>query len=142
MKHTVNRKDYHAFLQSCVDKCYKGEMTWKEYREMEIELEHIDFTPYPTITKEHRSWIETLFNGEDEDGTLRGFTRREIAEMKLLDMSYGDYATAYSFFGYNDTEMMLYTYCEGDTTLKMYSTREEYEKAKKDMVVWYGKEYA
>ena len=142
----VKRKDYHKFMSDMADKVYKGEMSWKEYREMVVEFEPIDFTPYPTVTDTSKRYIESLFNEEDTDRKgkymLRGFTQHEGYEMNVLGMSYGDYANAYSFYGYNDKEQMIYTYCEGDTTLKMFGTKEEYEKEKAETADWYRKEYA
>ena len=67
MKYTIKRKDYHDFLKGCVEKVYKRDMTWEEYRNMEIEFEPIDFSPYPAITKETQKWIEKLFDSEDTD---------------------------------------------------------------------------
>ena len=68
---------------------------------------------------------------------LRGFTRCEGAEMNKLGLSYGDGGDALSFYAYNDPEMLVYTYCEGDTTLKIFNDKAEYETEKAENSNWY-----
>ena len=141
MKAIVKRNEYRKFMTECIDKVYKGELSFREYMNMEIVFEPIDFTDYPAITTETRQYIEKLFTEEDTDRKgepiLRGFTRHEYAEMKWLGMNYGEYSNAYSMWGFNDTEMLIYTYTEGDTTLKMYKDRETYDSEKAETERWY-----
>ena len=145
MKHTVSRKNYHTFLQSCVDKCYAGTMSWKEYKEMEIQLEPIDFTPFPHVSKTNREYIERMFTEEDTDSEanymVRGFTRHEYTEKDALGMSFGDGGNGYSWWAYNDRELMLYTFCEGDTTLTICKTAEDYAKAKESARQFYAEKF-
>lgn len=144
MKHVIKRKDYHKFLNECIDKCYKGTMSWKDYKTMEIEFEPIDFTPYPAISSETRSWIEKLFYDEDTDRNgnymLRGHTYHEYQEKMALNMEIGDGGNGYSWWAFNDTEMLIYTYCEGDTTLTLLKDREAYEREKERARVFYTEE--
>lgn len=145
MKYTIKRKDYHNFLKDCVEKVYKGDMTWKEYRNMKIEFEPIDFSPYPAIAKETQEWIEKLFDSEDTDRNgnymLRGFTHYEYTEKDKLGCEIGDGGNGYSWWAYNDTEMLIYTYCEGDTTLTLCPTREIYESEKERNRVFYTEQF-
>lgn len=144
MKYTIKRKDYHNFLNECIDKCYAGIMSWKDYKTMEIEFEPIDFTPYPAITKETRKWIEKLFTDEDTDRNgnymLRGHTYHEYQEKMALNMEMGDGGNGYSWWAFNDEEMLIYTYCEGDTTLTLLKDREAYESEKERARVFYTEE--
>ena len=144
-KYKVNRRNYSRFVQDCADKCYKGIMTWAEYKNMKIELEPIDFTPYPAIKTETQKWIEALFTDEDTDRNgnymLRGFTYREYAEKEKLGCVMGDGGNGYSWWAFNDTEMLIYTYCEGDTTLTLCPTREIYESEKERSRVFYTEQF-
>lgn len=145
MKYTIKRKDYHNFLKDCAEKVNKGDMTWKEYCNMEIEFELIDFSLYPAITKETQKWIEKLFDDEytDRSGNmlLRGHTYHEYQEKQKLNCDMGDGGNGYSWWAYNDTEMFIYTYCEGDTTLTLYTTREIYESEKERSRVFYTEQF-
>lgn len=145
MKYTIKRKDYHNFLKDCVEKVYKGDMTWKEYRNMKIEFEPIDFSPYPAIAKETQEWIEKLFDSEDTDRNgnymLRGFTYHPYNEKLWLNMVLGDGGNGYSWWAFNNAEMLIYTYCEGDTTLTLCSTREIYESEKERSRVFYTEQF-
>lgn len=145
MTYTISRKDYKSFLNDCVDKCYKGIMTWAEYRDMEITFQPIDFTAYPAITTETQTWIEKLFDDEDTDRNgnmlLRGHTYHEYQEKQKLNCDMGDGGNGYSWWAYNDTEMIIYTYCEGDTTLTLYPTREIYESEKASTQQFYTEHF-
>ena len=134
MKYRIKRKNYRKFMDSCVDKLYKGIMTMDEYRNMEIEFEPIDFSLYPHITEKTQEMIEKLFTEEDTDRNgnymLRGFTYHPYNEKVWLNMVLGDGGNSYSWWAFNNAEMLIYTYCEGDTTITLCKTREAYETEK------------
>jgi hypothetical protein len=73
---------------------------------------------------------------------LRGFTHHPDAEKVKLNLIYGDYADCYSFYAYNDAEMIIYTYCEGDTTLTLFNDPVKYEAEKADCKKWWREEKA
>lgn len=145
MEYTIKRKEYREFLNGCIDKIYKGNMTWDEYRDMEVKFEPIDFTPYGSIRETTREMIEKLFFEEDTDRNgnymLRGHTYHEIAEKEALNMNYGDGGNGYSWWAYNDSEMMIYTYCEGDTTLTLCTTKDIYEREKERSREFYTEQF-
>ena len=120
--------------------------TMKDYRETEIEWIPFDFTEYDFIKNDTRKWIDKLFTEDTTDRKgnwmLRGFTYNPYQEMNLLNINPGNYGNGYSLYGFNDEEMLIYTYCEGDTTLHLLNDRDIYEKEKKETIDWYRKEYA
>jgi len=117
---------------------------------MDAELDAVEILPFDlrrfNLDPETEKWINILFKEEttDHNGNymLRGFTRHEMEEVNHLNAHYGDYANAYSFYAYNDKERLIYTYCEGDTTLALFETEEVYSKAKAETQQWYKEEYA
>ena len=148
MPKEMTRNEYQKYMRECADKIYTVPgYTMADYkRELdEVKILPLDLQRY-NLSPETEKWINILFNEEDEDRNgnymLRGFARNESMEMTKLDLSYGDYANTYSFYAYNDDQRLIYTYCEGDTTLKMIETVEAYEKEKAETCEWYEEQYA
>lgn len=110
-----------------------------------VEIIPLDLSGYPQITKETAKYINSLFDEEDYDRNgnymLRGFTRCEYAEMEAMNLEQSGHTNGYSFCAYNDPEMLIYTYCEGDTTLKPFADRESYEKEKTETLAWYAEAF-
>ena len=144
MEYTMTRKEAKTFLADQANRYWTGEISWSDYKAIEIKYTPLDLTAYPSITSETEKWINILFNEESEDRKgrymLRGFTRIEAREMEVLHLHYGDYSRCLSFWAYNDDEFLIYTFCEGDTTLQMFPTREEYEAEKERTLTWYREE--
>ena len=149
----VDRKTQSVseILQNLVSKAYdkNDPYTMKDYWETEIEWLPLDFTGYENIKSETQRWINKLFAEEtiDKNGNkiLKGSTgpnRIEMIEMEYLGIHVGEYTNGYSLYGFNDEEMLIYTYCEGDTTLTLFNDRDIYEKEKERTIEWYRKEYA
>ena len=145
----MTKNEYKQYLIDCTNRWYTDKTYTKEQYEKDldsVEIAPLDLSKYYAIKKETKKWINTLFDEEDVDRKgnymLRGFTRREGVEMQVLGLTYGEYANAYSFYAYNDDEYLIYTYCEGDTTLKPFKTRGEYEKEKAETIEWYKEAYA
>ena len=140
----LSKNEAKQYMQELANKYFMGKgMTREEYDKAcdEIEILPLELSKYPQLSEESIKWINILFDEEDEDSDgqymLRGFTRREMLEMEKLGMNYGDYADAYSFYAYNDKEFMVYTYCEGDTTLKIFADKASYDKEKADCLAWW-----
>lgn len=142
----IERNKTHEYLQACIDRCYdpNDNYSWTDYNKEEVEWIPLDLSAYPKIKEETKKRINYLFNEETQDRNgrymLRGFTRNEYQEMNLLSLVYGNYANALSYYAYNDEEMLVYTYCEGDTTLKMYNDLAEYEAEKESCREFYEEE--
>lgn len=144
----MTKNDYKEYMKQCANKIYTvPEYSLEQYgKDLDaVEILPLDLAKY-NLSPEIEKWINKLFDEEDTDRNgnymLRGFTRHEAAEMKVLGLSYGDYANAYSFYAYNDEEWLIYTYCEGDTTLTLFETVEDYEREKRNTQEWYKEEYA
>lgn len=140
----LTKNEAKKYLQELANRYWKEKgMTRKEYDRLcgEVSILPLNLTMYPQLSEESIKWINLLFDEEDTDSDgnymLRGFTRREILEMEKLGMNYGDYADAYSFYAYNDKEFMVYTYCEGDTTLKIFADKASYDKEKAECLAWW-----
>ena len=143
----MSRVDAEKYKSELASRYWNGFISFKKYNELydEIELIPYDLTQFPSLTENTIIWINKLFDKAPETSRrgnfmLRGFTRAEGAEMRILGLKYGDYADALNFYAYNDDEMLLYTFCEGDTTLELFSTREAYEKEKETTRQWYKEE--
>lgn len=135
----MTKNEYQAYLKECANRWYTDKSYTKEKFDADLDsvkIKDFDLSKYPVILPETEKWINILFR-EDDGDLLRGFTLNVGIEMTKLNLSYGNYANAYNFYAYNDAEMLIFTYCEGDTTLQPFATREEYEKAKKEEEVFY-----
>ncbi len=142
MKMTKN--EYQKYAQKCANRFYnESGYTRKDF---DADLDAVEVLPFnlsafPQLSENAVSWINALFSSEkiDKNGNymLRGRTYYEVSEMQVLNLHYGDYGRSLSFWGYNDEEMLIYTYCEGDTTLTIFSKREVYEQEKEETLNWY-----
>ena len=148
MEKTMTKNEYQTYLKECANRFYTDKHYTKEDMNRDLDSVKIldfDLSKYPLIEAETKKWINILFKEDSTDRNgnrmLIGFTRCETAEMAKLNLNYGDYANGYSFYAYNDKERLIYTYCEGDTTLKPFETQEEYEKEKVETREWYKEVY-
>lgn len=143
----MTREEAKKYKEELAEKYYKRAISYKKFNELwdAIELTPLDLSAFPSLTENTITWINKLFENPPETSCrgnymLRSFTRCEGAEMKVFGLKYGDYADAISFYAYNDEEMLLYTFTEGDTTLELFPTREAYEKEKEHTRNWYKEE--
>ena len=135
----MTRNEYHEYLKKCVNRAYdkNDSYTFENYWNEEIETIPLDLSAYPRIKDETKKHIDKLFDEEttDKNGNymLRGFhgdnIKRWNHEKEVLGL-YCHYGFYYAGCGWNDEEMLLYTFCEGDTTLTLFNNREQYEKQK------------
>ena len=145
----MTRNEYQEYMKKCASKLYDGSgYTMKDYnRDCDsVEIIPLDLSKYPQLSENTIKWANMLFTEEDTDRNgnymLRGFTHHEYAEAKALGCSIGDYGNGYSLWAYNDKEYLIYTYCEGDTTLTILSDKETYDKEYKRTYNWYKEEFA
>lgn len=145
----MTRNERKTYIQACAARVFKEDdsytMTDYAHCEDDIEIIPLDLSAYPAITTETAKWMNVLFTEEDTDENgnymLRGFTfdgpYNEVLKLKLcFGESYND---PYFAWAYNDNEQLIYTYCEGDTTLKPFATKEEYER-EKETLEWCNRE--
>ena len=146
MKYKMKRNEWKQFLSEQANLYYKGKLSWKEYMDLEVEYIPLDLTAYklsPEIIKS----LNILFTEEDTSRNgnllLRGFSQRDgITEINLLNLHYGEYSRSLNYWAFNDEAKLLFTYCEGDTTCELFSTKELYLKAKTETEKWYKEEAA
>lgn len=143
-KMKMTKNEYQEYMKELANKVYSdSNYSIKQYKADldEVEILPLDLSAYPAIKEKTAKLINALFTEEDTDRNgnymLRGFTRQESAEVNALGCSFGDYADCYSFFAYNAKEYFIYTYCEGDTTLTLYSDAESYSKGYEENYAWY-----
>lgn len=139
------RNKMHEILTQAVNDCYNGKMTWEEYSKLDFDIIPLDFSKFPGIKEETRNYINSTFDKEDIDKNgnymLRGFIgdnlKAWLRDKEKLSMNYAPYGFYYSGFGFNDTEMLIYTWCEGDTTLTIFADRKKYEAERKATEKWF-----
>ena len=145
----MTKNEYKEYMKECANRVWtEPGYTMERYNaDLDaVEILPLDLSRFPQLSEESVKWINALFEEEDTDRDgnymLRGFTRCESAEVNKLNCNFGDYANAYSFFAYNNNEYLIYTYCEGDTTLIIYPNKASYDKGYKKTHAWYKEEYA
>lgn len=143
----MTRNEYHKYLQKCVSRAYDphDSYSFEDYRKEDIEIIPLDLSAFPQIKKDTAKYINSVFDKEDTDKNgnymLRGFIgdslKRWNREKEKLNLNYAPYGFYYSGFGFNDEEMLIYTWCEGDTTLTLFNDRKTYQKEREETEKWF-----
>ena len=139
----MTKNEYQAYLKECANRWYTDKSYTKEKFDADLDsVEILDFDLSNfKLDPEIEKWINILFKEEDIDRNgnlmLRGFSRGEMIDVEKLKLHYGEYGRSLSLWAYSDEEMLLYTYCEGDTTLTLLNNPEIYKKNKHEMLEWY-----
>lgn len=145
MKIRCTRNEMHEIIKKKVDDYYNGKMAWKEYRALDFDIIPLDLSRFPQIKEETREYINAVFDEEttDRNGNymLRGSVGDSLEKWRRdkekLNLNYAPYGFYYSGFGFNDAEMLIYTWGEGDTTLTIFSDRTKYEEERKATEKWF-----
>ena len=146
----MTKNEYKKYMEECANRVWtEPGYTMEKYNSDldAVEILPLDLSKFPQLSEETIKWINIFFDEEDTDRNgeymLRGFTRSPWKTMEKLGLSYGDYAYGdLSYWAYNNNQRLIFTYCEGDTTLKMFATQEEYDKKYASTLAWYKEEYA
>lgn len=143
----MTRNEYHKYLQKCVSRAYDphDSYSFEDYWKEDIEIIPLDLSAYPQIKEDTAKYINVAFDKEDTDKNgnymLRGFIGDSLkkwnSEKEKLNLNYAPYGFYYSGFGFNDEEMLIYTWCEGDTTLTLFNDRETYQKEREEIEKWF-----
>lgn len=143
----MTRNEYHKYMQKCVSRVWdqNDKYTFEDYRKEEVEIIPLDLSTYPQIKEETAQYINAVFDKEDTDKNgnymLRGFIGDSLKkwniEKEKLNLNYAPYGFYYSGFGFNDEEMLIYTWCEGDTTLTLFNDKETYQKERELTEKWF-----
>ena len=143
----MTRAEAEKYRDEITQKYWNRTISYKKFSELwdAVELLPYDLSAFPQLKPDTVEWINKMFLKDFETSRngnqmLRGFTRCEPIEVACLNLHYGDYADAISFFAYNDEEMLIYTFTEGDTTLQIFNDKEKYEAEKRDMYNFYKAE--
>lgn len=139
------RQEMNAILKKAVDDCYSGKMSREEYNALEFDIIPLDLSRFDSLKADTADYINSNFDEEttDRNGNymLRGFIGDSLAlwyrDKEKLHCNFSPYGFYYSGFGFNDAEMLIYTWCEGDTTVKLFSDRETYEQERAATEKWY-----
>ncbi|MCD7996416.1 MAG: hypothetical protein LUH21_04195 [Clostridiales bacterium] len=143
----MTRNEYHTYLDKCVSRACDptDSYSWDDYVKEEIEIVPLDLSGYPTLKDDTKEYINNIFDKEDTDHSgnymLRGFIGDSLSQWyrdkDKLHCNYAPYGFYYSGFGFNDEEMLIYTWCEGDTTLTLFKDRGTYQKERMTTEQWY-----
>ena len=143
----MTRNEYHEYLQKCVSRAYNpnDSYTFADYANEDVDIIPLDLSVYPQIKEGTAKYINATFNKEDTDKNgnymLRGFIGDSLEkwyrDKEKLHCNYAPYGFHYSGFGFNDEEMLIYTWCEGDTTLTLFNDRETYQKEREATEKWF-----
>lgn len=139
------RQEMNAILKKAVDDIYSGKMSREEYNALEFDIIPLDLSRFDSLKADTADYISRSFDYEttDRNGNymLRGFIGDSLAlwyrDKEKLHCNYAPYGFYYSGFGFNDAEMLIYTWCEGDTTVTIFSDRETYEQERAATEKWY-----
>jgi len=147
----MTRNEYHEHLQKCISRAYDphDRYTFEDYKKEDIEIIPLDLSAYPQVKEDTAKYINAVFDGEDTDKNgnymLRGFIYDSLEkwyrDKENLKLNYAPYGFYYSGFGFNDEEMLIYTWCEGDTTLTLFNDRETYQKEREATEKWFDENY-
>ncbi len=139
------RNEMHEILEKAANDYYTGKITLSEYRELKFDIIPFDFSAFPQVKTDTAKYINSYFGEEDTDKKgncmFRGFIGDNLdtwyRDKEKLSLNYAPYGFYYSGFGFNDAEMLIYTWCEGDTTLTMFNDREKYLKERAETEKWF-----
>lgn len=143
----MERNIYFDYRREIIDRRNSGDYRFVDSCDkLDVDILPLDLSKYESITEETAKWINVLFDEEssDNDGNyvLYGFVgdnvNRWIKEKEVLKL---DYTTCLlcSGYGYNNDEMLLYEWSDGDTTLTIFDDREKYQAAKEKAAEVYSK---
>jgi len=144
----MTRNEYKEYMRKLASKVHRDPNYTIAMYKADLDaviIAPLDLSKFKALKKDTRKFINAFFDEEDTDRDgnymLRGFTYHQDIEVKKFNCKYGDYTNGYSFYAYNDEEFMIYTYCEGDTTLTLYPNKESYDIGYKKTHDWYKREY-
>jgi len=127
---TMTHNEYSDFLKANASKVWtKDDYGMKEFDEDadRVDILPFDLSEYSCLSKETALYINKYFTKEDTDRNgrrmFRGFVGDNTSAWELeketlkIQSHFGFY---YSGYGKNENEYIIYTWCEGDTTLTVF----------------------
>ncbi len=140
------RSEKTAILKQAMSNCYNGKVTAAEYDALEFDIIPMDFSQFPYLKTDTAEYIDKMFDKEtttDKNGNfmMRGFIGDNLElwynDKENLHCNYAPYGFYYSGFGFNDEELLIYTWCEGDTTVTIFKDIETYKRERAATEKWY-----
>ncbi len=145
----MTNNDYKEYCKECASRLYnESGYSISDFRRDtdNVEILPFDLSRFPQLSETTIRWINAFFSEEDTDKNgnyiLRGFTYRERTAVQELGLNYGDYADCYSFFAYNNKELLVFEYCEGDISMKIFPDKESYDNEYMEMYEFYKEKRA
>ena len=113
--------------------------------ENEYEIVALDLSAYP-LNEDTKRIADANFMEETEDrngnymlcGHWMSDLSYQFAKKCKFDLVQVD---GYSSYAYSDEQMAVFTYCEGDITLTLFTDKAKYETEKERMIKFYKEEY-
>lgn len=145
----VKRNEKLMMMQELAGKYYNKEISWEEYNRRCDNIKEIplDFSDYPQMSEKIQKMINA--HAREEDITREGkwmLRGSYMSGMEYVDkylMAFGirnTYGDDLSGFGGNETDLIVFTWCEGDTTIVPCKTKEEYVAEMQKEIDWWNKE--
>lgn len=132
----ISRNDYFKKIQEI------GSIAAVEEK---YEIIPLDLSVYP-LNEDTKRIANANFMSETEDR----FGNYMLAGHWYSDLSYQfaekckfalTQVDGYSSYAYSDEQMAVFTYCEGDIYLTLFTDKEKYETEKKHTIKFYTEEY-
>lgn len=135
-KPRMTRNDYWNWIREDVSRTRLGH---------EIEIIPLDLERFSTITLGNKNRIDKWFHEETTSKRgnymLRGRATQPYAEASALGLEIGAGGNGYSWWAYSDVQRLIYTYCEGDTTLNLFEDVESYLESKVETHKFYTEQF-
>ena len=139
----MSRREAKAFLEKMAEKYYRGEISLGQYRTIDIKYTPLDLSKFPQLTTETGKWLNAMFTEETTNRhgeyMLKSHAYHPLDEMQKLNCIFRD-GDGIHCWGYNDNELLIYEYCEGDTYCTIFKDRESYKTEKKETIRWWKEE--
>lgn len=143
---TLTKNQYQDYLKILANRYYSDkDFSIEDYRQKADNVKILDFdlSAFPDISPKTQKYINKFFEYEDKDRNgnymLRGTDCHSDHLRALIFSTLNLTGNIYglSSYAYNDNELMIFTYCEGDITLTLFNNRAAYEADKKATIDWY-----
>lgn len=139
MTQTMTKNEYKKYCQDIVCKVSAEEF----YKMIEsVKVLPFDFTFHPQLNKVTQKWINAVCDEENNlfgNGTL--YTGLLINSYWSLGQKMNLNAgvlESYSGFYYDDEQMLILSYCEGDIYIYVFSDEQLYKEELKRNYTWFS----
>lgn len=133
MKNKISRNDYYQMLRK-TGKVPKG-----------CEILPLELSDYK-LSKTTKKIVDSTFTEEttDKNGNylLKGHWLHNLSYQFASQCDFFlKQVDGFSSYAFSDEQMAVFTYCEGDICLTLFTNREKYEREKADTIKYYQEDY-